>query len=69
VKVQPGEDLFWILGSWAVFHGDELFGDAQMSGITTLRQGMAIVRRIAPGRVVFQLPFNVVQQPARSETE
>ena len=69
VRIQPGQGLFGIFGRRTVFHADELLSDTHMSVITTLRQRMAIVRRITPGRMVFQLPFDVVQQPARSETE
>src|SRR5207253_11142375 len=34
-----------------------------------LRDGMAIVRRVPARRVEFQLPLNVVQQPAGAEPE
>ncbi len=34
-----------------------------------LRYGMTILRRIASGRVVFQLPLDVAQQPTRAKSK
>ena len=69
VVVEPGERFFRIFRRGAVFHGNEFFSDAHKCRrgrprpcvpVRKLGNGMAIIRRIAPGCVMLELPFDVI---------
>src|SRR5579864_8119383 len=53
----------------AVVTASSGLGEIDASPSLNLRDGMAIVRRVPPRLVEFQLPLNVVQQPAGAEPE
>src|SRR5207249_10788938 len=78
VTVQPSKSLARILKSRAVLHGHEFLDDAHSlllaslvikPGFSRLCNWMAILRRIASGGMVLQLPLDIRQHAADAKPE